>query len=121
MVRGKAMCLCFRKVQPYDKYDEVEFDIPVGKNGDCCEYCQLPPNLDSTGWHLVQTLADDSKRLSELLNTAEVSVVCTSAQDMGGSWQPTGAIKVDDHKIFPPSPSVHEGVYGELDPPLQGE
>lgn len=26
-----------RKVQPYDKYDEVEFDIPVGKNGDCCE------------------------------------------------------------------------------------
>jgi hypothetical protein len=43
MVRGKAMCLCFRKVQPYDKYDEVEFDIPVGKNGDCCEYCQLPP------------------------------------------------------------------------------
>jgi NADH:ubiquinone oxidoreductase subunit D len=26
-----------RKVQPYDKYDEVEFDIPVGVNGDCCE------------------------------------------------------------------------------------
>jgi hypothetical protein len=26
----------FRKVSPYDKYDEVEFDVPVGKNGDCC-------------------------------------------------------------------------------------
>ena len=27
----------FRKVAPYDKYDEVDFDVPVGKNGDCCE------------------------------------------------------------------------------------
>ena len=32
-----------RKVQPYDKYDEVEFDVPVGKNGDCCEYFYIRP------------------------------------------------------------------------------
>ena len=24
-----------RKDEPYEKYDEVEFDVPVGKNGDC--------------------------------------------------------------------------------------
>ena len=30
-------------MQPYDKYDEVEFDVPVGKNGDCCEYFYIRP------------------------------------------------------------------------------
>ena len=25
------------KIAPYDAYDQVEFDVPVGKNGDCCE------------------------------------------------------------------------------------
>ena len=24
-----------RKVQPYDAYDQVEFDIPIGRHGDC--------------------------------------------------------------------------------------
>ena len=24
-----------RKSQPYDKYDEVEFDVPIGSRGDC--------------------------------------------------------------------------------------
>ncbi|KAJ7728123.1 NADH-ubiquinone oxidoreductase [Mycena olivaceomarginata] len=35
MVRGSGIAWDLRKVQGYDKYDEVEFDIPVGKNGDC--------------------------------------------------------------------------------------
>jgi NADH-quinone oxidoreductase subunit D len=24
-----------RRAQPYDAYDQVDFDIPIGKNGDC--------------------------------------------------------------------------------------
>jgi len=51
MLRGSGIPWDLRKVQPYDKYDEVclylqtcarllhtlqvEFDVPVGKNGDC--------------------------------------------------------------------------------------
>lgn len=34
---GLQLTLAIRKVAPYDKYDEVEFDVPVGKNGDCCK------------------------------------------------------------------------------------
>jgi NADH dehydrogenase (ubiquinone) Fe-S protein 2 len=35
-----------RKVDPYDKYDEVEFDVPVGKNGDCCESILCEQRVD---------------------------------------------------------------------------
>lgn len=35
MLRGSGIEWDLRKKQPYAKYDEVEFDIPVGVNGDC--------------------------------------------------------------------------------------
>jgi NADH-quinone oxidoreductase subunit D len=40
MVRGSGAPWDLRKAQPYECYDEMEFDIPVGKNGDCYDrYC----------------------------------------------------------------------------------
>ncbi len=35
MVRGSGAAWDLRKAQPYECYDELAFDIPVGKNGDC--------------------------------------------------------------------------------------
>ncbi len=35
MVRGCGMAWDLRRAQPYECYDEMEFSIPVGKNGDC--------------------------------------------------------------------------------------
>jgi NADH-quinone oxidoreductase subunit D len=35
MVRGSGAVWDLRKNQPYECYDEFEFDIPIGKNGDC--------------------------------------------------------------------------------------
>ncbi len=35
MVRGSGAAWDLRKAQPYECYDRMEFDIPVGKNGDC--------------------------------------------------------------------------------------
>ena len=35
MVRGSGLAWDLRRAQPYECYDEVEFQIPVGKNGDC--------------------------------------------------------------------------------------
>jgi NADH-quinone oxidoreductase subunit D len=35
MVRGSGAAWDLRKSQPYECYDELEFDIPIGKNGDC--------------------------------------------------------------------------------------
>jgi NADH-quinone oxidoreductase subunit D len=35
MVRGSGIAWDLRKSQPYETYAEYEFDIPIGKNGDC--------------------------------------------------------------------------------------
>lgn len=35
MLRGSGIEWDLRKKQPYEVYDKMDFDIPVGKNGDC--------------------------------------------------------------------------------------
>ncbi len=35
MVRGSGMAWDLRRSQPYECYSEMEFQIPIGKNGDC--------------------------------------------------------------------------------------
>ena len=65
MVRGSGMAWDLRRAQPYEVYDELDFKIPVGKNGDnydrylcrveemyestkimrqCCEWLSKPEN-----------------------------------------------------------------------------
>jgi NADH-quinone oxidoreductase subunit D len=35
MVRGSGLAWDLRRSQPYECYDEFDFKIPIGKNGDC--------------------------------------------------------------------------------------
>ena len=35
MLRGSGVSWDLRKSQPYECYDQIEFKVPVGKNGDC--------------------------------------------------------------------------------------
>ena len=35
MLRGSGVAWDLRKSQPYAVYDEINFDVPIGKNGDC--------------------------------------------------------------------------------------
>ncbi len=35
MIRGSGIAWDLRKTQPYDVYDKLDFDIPVGATGDC--------------------------------------------------------------------------------------
>ena len=34
-IRGSGMPWDLRRAQPYDKYAEVDFKVPVGRHGDC--------------------------------------------------------------------------------------
>src|SRR5262249_56449788 len=34
MLRGSNVAWDLRRAQPYDAYDKIEFDVPVGRNGD---------------------------------------------------------------------------------------
>ena len=51
MVRGSGMAWDLRRAQPYECYDEFEFKIPVGKNGDCYDryLCRMAEMRESTG------------------------------------------------------------------------
>ncbi len=35
MLRGSGIKWDLREVQPYDAYDKVDFDVPIGRHGDC--------------------------------------------------------------------------------------
>jgi NADH-quinone oxidoreductase subunit D len=51
MVRGSGMAWDLRRAQPYECYDEFEFQIPVGKNGDCYDryLCRMQEMRESVG------------------------------------------------------------------------
>ena len=50
MVRGSGMAWDLRRSQPYECYDEFDFKIPVGKNGDCYDryLCRMAEMEEST-------------------------------------------------------------------------
>ena len=50
MVRGSGMAWDLRRSQPYEIYNELEFKIPVGKNGDCYDryLCRIEEMREST-------------------------------------------------------------------------
>ncbi|KAJ3969578.1 Ndufs2, NADH:ubiquinone oxidoreductase 49 kd subunit [Lentinula raphanica] len=75
MLRGSGVPWDLRMTQPYDMYDQVEFDVPIGVNGDCYDryLCR------------VQEMRESLRIISQCLNKIT-----------------PGAIKVDDHKLVPP-------------------
>jgi NADH-quinone oxidoreductase subunit D len=75
MLRASGVAWDLRKAQPYDVYDQMEFDVPVGLTGDC--------------WarYLV--------RMEEMKESIKIMRQCLSRL-------PDGPVKVDDRKISPP-------------------
>lgn len=75
MLRGSGVAWDLRKSQPYDAYDEMEFDIPVGHTGDC--YAR----------YLV--------RVAEMYESLKIMKQCLRNM-------PEGPVKSDDYKVSPP-------------------
>jgi NADH-quinone oxidoreductase subunit D len=75
MLRGSGVPWDLRKAQPYDSYEEFDFDIPTGKTGDC--YAR----------YLV--------RMAEMRES--LKIMKQAIEKM-----PDGKIKMDDYKISPP-------------------
>ncbi len=50
MIRGSGVAWDLRKSQPYEIYDELEFEVPVGLNGDCYDryLCRVEEMKQST-------------------------------------------------------------------------
>ena len=84
MLRGSGVAWDLRKKQPYAAYDRVDFDIPVGQNGDCYDR------------YLV--------RIEEMRQSNRIVRQCVD-------WLRAnpGPVMVDDHKITPPSRADMKG------------
>ena len=75
-LRAAGVAWDLRRAQPYDKYAEVEFDIPVGAHGDCYDR------------YLV--------RIAEMRESVKIIRQCLA------KIRP-GPIRLQDHKITPPT------------------
>src|SRR6202158_2534864 len=82
MVRGSGAAWDLRKAQPYECYAEMDFDIPIGKNGD---------NYDR---QLI--------RMEEMRQSIRIMQQCL-AKLRGAEAQ--GPVSVQDNKIVPPKRS----------------
>ena len=51
MVRGSGLAWDLRRSQPYECYDEFDFQVPIGKNGDCYDryLCRMEEMTQSIG------------------------------------------------------------------------
>jgi NADH-quinone oxidoreductase subunit D len=78
MLRGSGIAWDLRKKQPYEVYDKMDFDIPIGTNGDCYDR------------YLV--------RVHEMRESNKIIQQCIT-------WLRAnpGPVITDDHKVAPPS------------------
>ncbi len=63
MVRGSGLAWDLRRSQPYECYDEFDFKIPVGKNGDCydrylCRMAEMTESLSIIKQAIVKLRAE---------------------------------------------------------------
>ncbi len=75
MLRGSGVAWDLRRAQPYECYDELEFDIPVGRHGDCFDR------------YLV--------RMEEMRQSLRIMRQCIEKM-------PEGPVSVTDNKVSPP-------------------
>ena len=75
MIRAAGIPWDLRKSQPYDVYDRLEFDIPVGTNSDCYDRFVV--------------------RVKEVYESAKIMKQCLAQM-------PGGPICSDDRKVSPP-------------------
>jgi len=76
MIRASGVPWDLRKSQPYDVYDRMDFEIPIGSKGDCYDRLLV--------------------RAEEVRQSAIIIKQCLSAM-------PSGPIASDDRKVVPPN------------------
>jgi len=84
MLRGSGVAWDLRKKQPYEVYDRMDFDLPLGTNGDCYDR------------YLV--------RMEEMRQSNRIIKQCVD-------WlrNNPGPVMLDDHKVTPPSREQMKG------------
>jgi len=79
MLRGSGAAWDLRKAQPYECYSELDFDIPIGKNGDCYDRYLI--------------------RMEEMRQSVRIMKQCIEKLNLVDG---KGPVSADDGKIVPP-------------------
>jgi NADH-quinone oxidoreductase subunit D len=82
MLRASGVPWDLRRAQPYDVYDQIDFDVPVGKHGDCWDR------------YLV--------RMEEMRQS--VRIIRQALERL-----PAGPVMIEDHKVAPPPRAEMKG------------
>ncbi len=78
MLRGSGIAWDLRKQQPYEVYDRMDFDIPIGTNGDCYDRYLVR----------VQEMRESNKIIQQCVTWLRAN---------------PGPVISEDHKVAPPS------------------
>ncbi len=78
MLRGSGVAWDLRKNQPYEVYDQVDFAVPIGKNGDSYDRYLVR----------VQEMRESNKIMAQCIHWLKAN---------------PGPVMVDDQKVAPPS------------------
>jgi len=74
MVRGSGMAWDLRRSQPYECYDEFDFKIPVGKNGDCYDrYLVRMAEMEESTKIIKQAVAKLRKEPGDVLARGKIT------------------------------------------------
>ncbi|MFZ5931173.1 MAG: NADH-quinone oxidoreductase subunit D [Pseudomonadota bacterium] len=76
MLRGSGAAWDLRRAQPYECYNDLEFQVPIGKNGDCYDRYLC--------------------RVEEMRQSTKIMMQCIKNM-------PAGPVSVNDGKVTPPS------------------
>ena len=68
MLRGSGVAWDLRKSQPYAIYDEVDFDVPVGKNGDCYDRYLLRVEEMKQSVKIIRQVLDNMPKGDVIIN-----------------------------------------------------
>ena len=81
-LRASGVAWDLRRSQPYDAYDKIDFDVPVGKHGDCYDRYLI--------------------RMVEMRESVKIIQQCLANM-------PAGDVKSRDHKVSPPPRAEMKG------------
>jgi NADH-quinone oxidoreductase subunit D len=114
MLRGSGVAWDLRRNQPYECYDELEFDIPLGINGDCYDryLCRVEEMRQSI--KIIRQCADMLRKTAGLVLTDDHKVSPPRRGEMKRSMEAL----IHHFKLFSEGFHVPEGeVYAAVEAP----
>lgn len=74
LLRGSGICYDLRKAQPYELYDSVQFNVPVGTNSDCYDRYLLRIEEMRESLRIIKQTIDLMPSIGSLNNSVSLTV-----------------------------------------------